>query len=138
AQVVDVVIPGLDDLLRDSSMINSDFKFDLADYLAKAGNAPVKSLGDILDRGLYHSALESTFRLRNAVDQRDNEASRRARIKRVALRQAVDAVLSEHRVVALLYPTLRRKPARIGDGQGGSSSQLSSYSGLPALGVPAG
>jgi Asp-tRNA(Asn)/Glu-tRNA(Gln) amidotransferase A subunit family amidase len=138
AQVVDVVIPGLDDLLRDSSMINSDFKFDLADYLAKAGNAPVKSLGEILDRGLYHSALESTFRLRNAVEDRESEASRRARIKRVALRQAIDAVLSEHRLVALAFPTLRRKPARIGDGQAGSTCQVSAHSGLPALGAPAG
>ena len=38
AEVIDVPIPGLDDLLRDSSMINSDFKFDLAEYLADAGN----------------------------------------------------------------------------------------------------
>ncbi|PYQ93279.1 MAG: glutamyl-tRNA amidotransferase [Acidobacteria bacterium] len=138
AELIDVVIPGLDDLLRDGSMINADFKFDLMEYLAKAENPPVTSLGDILDRGLYHSALESTFRARNAVDQRNNEASRRARIKRVALRQAVEAVLSEHRLVALLYPTLRRKPARIGDGQGGSTCQLSAHSGLPALAVPAG
>jgi Asp-tRNA(Asn)/Glu-tRNA(Gln) amidotransferase A subunit family amidase len=138
AEVTDVAIPGLDELLRDSSMINADFKFDLMEYLAKAENPPVTSLGDILDRGLYHSALESTFRTRNAVDQRNNEASRRARIKRVALRQAVEAVLSEHRVVALLYPTLRRKPARLGDGQGGSTCQLSAHSGLPALAVPAG
>ncbi len=138
AELIDVVIPGLDDLLRDSSMINADFKFDLMEYLAKAENPPVTSLGDILDRGLYHSALESSFRARNAVDQRNNEASRRARIKRVAVRQAVEAVLSEHRVVALLYPTLRRKPARIGDGQGGSTCQLSAHSGLPALAVPAG
>jgi amidase len=138
ADTIDVVIPGLDELLRNSSMINSDFKFDLADYLAKSENPPVKSLGEILDRGLYHTALESTFRTRNAVEQRDTDASRRARIKRVALRQAVEAVLSEHRVVALLYPTLRRKPARIGDGQGGSGCQLSAHSGLPALAVPAG
>jgi hypothetical protein len=138
AETIDVVIPGLDELLRDSSMINSDFKFDLADYLAKSENPPVRSLGDILDRGLYHAALEATFRTRNAVEQRDTDASRRARIKRVALRQAVEAVLSEHRVVALLYPTLRRKPARIGDGQAGTNCQLSAHSGLPALAVPAG
>ena len=37
-----------------------------------------------------------------------------------------------------MYPTLRRKPARIGDGQGGSTCQVSAHSGLPALGVPAG
>ncbi len=138
AEVSDVVIPGLDDLLRDSSMINSDFKFDLADYLARFENPPVKSLGEILERGLYHTALESSFRLRNAVEARESEQSRRARIKRTAIRQAVEAVLSEHQLVALVHPTLRRKPARIGDGQGGSNCQLSAHSGLPALAVPAG
>jgi Asp-tRNA(Asn)/Glu-tRNA(Gln) amidotransferase A subunit family amidase len=138
AEVIDVVVPGLDDLLRDSSMITSDFKFDLAEYLAKAESAPVKSLGEILDRGLYHTALEGTFRARNAVEQRESDVSRRARIKRVALRHALDAVLGEHRLAALVYPTLRRKPARIGDGQSGSSCQVSAHSGLPALSAPAG
>ena len=138
AEVVDVIVPGLDDLLRDSSMINHDFKFDLAEYLAKAGGAPVASLGEILDRGLYHSALDGMFRGRNAVEARESDASRRARIKRVALRQAIEAVLSEHRLAAIAYPSLRRKPARIGDGQAGSSCQVSAHSGLPALGVPAG
>ena len=138
AEISDVAIPGLDDLLRDSGMINHDFKFDLADYLAGAGSPPVKSLGEILDKGLYHAALESNFRARNAVEQRDNDQARRARIKRVALRTVVEAVLNEHRVTALIYPTLRRKPARIGDAQGGTTCQLSAHSGLPALSVPAG
>jgi Asp-tRNA(Asn)/Glu-tRNA(Gln) amidotransferase A subunit family amidase len=93
ADTLDVTIPGLDDLLRDSSMINAEFKFDLADYLAKSDHPPVKSLGEILDRGLYHTALESTFRLRNAPEQRETDAARRARIKQTALRQAVDGVL---------------------------------------------
>jgi hypothetical protein len=87
---------------------------------------------------LFHAALESSFRTRNAVERRETEASRRARIKRTAIRQAVEAVLAEHRLVALVYPTIRRKPARIGDTQAGSNCQLSSHSGLPALGVPAG
>jgi Asp-tRNA(Asn)/Glu-tRNA(Gln) amidotransferase A subunit family amidase len=138
ADVSDVVIPGLDELLRNSSMIASDFKFDLADYLMRAENPPVKSLGEILDRGLYHAALESTFRMRNAVEQRENDASRRAQVKRVAIRQAVEAVLAEHRLTALVYPTLRRKPALIGEPQPGSSCQLSAHSGLPALAIPAG
>ena len=138
ADTIDVAVPGLDDLLRDSSMIDADFKFDLADYLAKADNPPVHSLGEILERGLFHSALEATFRVRNAVTARDTDASRRARIKRAALRQAIEAVLAEHRLTALLYPTLRRKPARIGDAQLASNCQMSAHSGLPALGLPAG
>jgi amidase len=138
AEVTDVVVPGLDDLLRDSSMINSDFKFDLAEYLARAENPPVKSLGEILDRGLYHAALESAFRARNAVESRESDDSRRARIKRVALRHALEAVLDEHTLTALVYPTLRRKPARIGDAQPGTVCQVSAHSGLPALAIPAG
>ncbi len=138
AEVMEVVIPGLDDLLRDSSMINHDFKFDLAEYLARSENPPVRSLGEILDRGLFHSALESTFRMRDAVEARDTEASRRARIKRIAIRHAVEAVLAEHRLTSLIYPTIRRKPSRIGDTQAASNCQLSSHSGLPALSIPAG
>ena len=38
-------------------------------------------------------------------------------------------MLDEHRLAALVYPTLRRKPARIGDAQGGTNCQLSSHSG---------
>jgi amidase len=138
AEVIDVAIPGLEELLRDSSMIHSDFKFDLAEYLTRSENPPVKSLGEILDRGLFHTALESTLRMRNAAEGRDTEISRRARIKRTAIRQAVEAILAEHRLAALIYPTLRRRPARIGDAQVGSNCQLSSHSGLPALSVPAG
>jgi amidase len=138
AEVTEVAIPGLEDLLRDSSMINFDFKFDLAEYLAASEAPPVQSLAEILDRGLFHAALESQFRIRNAVERRESDASRRVRVKRTAIRQAVEAVLAEHRLTALVYPTLRRKPARIGDLQRFGNCQLSSHSGLPALAVPAG
>ena len=138
AEPIDVVIPGLEDLLRDSSLIDTEFKFDLADYLSRHPDAPVKSLGEILERGLYHQALEERFRMRNAVEKRGTDAERRARIKRVALRNAVVAVMDEHRLDVVVYPTLRRKPARIGDAQAGSNCGLSANSGLPALGVAAG
>ena len=138
AEVIDVVIPGLDDLLRDSSLIASEFKFDLADYLGRHPSAPVKSLGEILNRGLYHAALETTFRARNAPDKRESDQQRRAVVKRAAIRHAVLAVLEEHRLAALVYPTLRRKPARLGDAQAGSNCTLSAHSALPALGIPAG
>jgi amidase len=138
AEVLDVVVPGLDDLLRDSSLITAEFKFDLADYLGRHEDAPVKSLGEILERGLYHAALEANFRMRNVPERRDSEDYRRAMIKRTAIRHAVLAVFDEQRLAAAVYPTLRRKAARIGDAQVGSNCQLSAHSGLPALGLPAG
>ena len=66
-------------------------------------------------RALSRRARSHSSGRRNAVEQRESDASRRARVKRTAIRQAVEAVLAEHRLAALVYPTLRRKPARIGD-----------------------
>lgn len=138
AEVIDVTVPGLDDLLRDSSVIADEFKFDLADYLSKQPNAPVKSLGEIIERGLHHAELDATFRLRNQPEKRETEHYRQAFVKRRALRAAVEATLEELRVDALAYPTLRRKPALIGEAQGGTNCQLSATTGLPAISMPAG
>jgi Asp-tRNA(Asn)/Glu-tRNA(Gln) amidotransferase A subunit family amidase len=138
AEIVEVAVPGLEDLLRDSSVINDEFKFDLAEYLARVPNAPVKSLGEIIDRGLQHEALDQTFRLRNAPEKRETEHFRQAMVKRRALREAVLATLEEQRVDVLAYPTMRRKPTLIGEAQLGSSCQLSAATGLPAISMPAG
>jgi len=59
-------------------------------------------------------------------------------VKRRALRAAVMATLEEQRIDALAYPTLRRKPALIGEAQGGTNCQLSATTGLPAITMPAG
>jgi Asp-tRNA(Asn)/Glu-tRNA(Gln) amidotransferase A subunit family amidase len=138
AEVVDISVPGLDDLLRDSSVIADEFKFDLMAYLAKQPNAPVKSLGEIIDRGLHHAELDATFRLRNQPEKRETEHYRQAMVKRRALRAAVMATLEEQRIDALAYPVLRRKPALIGEAQGGTNCQLSATTGLPSISMPAG
>jgi amidase len=138
AETVDVTIPALDQMLSNTSVIDAEFKFDLMGYLARVPDAPVRSLGEILEQGLYHSAIEASVRRRNAVESRDTDAYRRARIRRETLRQAVLAAMDEQRVVALAYPTMRRKAAPIGQPQPGSTCQLSASTGLPALSQPAG
>jgi amidase len=138
AEVVDIAVPGLDDLLRESSVINDEFKFDLMAYLAKHPTAPVKSLAEVIERGLHHDALDTQFRLRNAPEKRETEHYRQALIKRRASRAAVLATLEEQRLDVLAYPTLRRKPASIGDPQVGTNCQLSATTGLPAISIPGG
>lgn len=138
AEVVETVVPGLDDLLRESSVIGDEFKFDLAAYLAQHPGAAVTSLGEILERGIYHEALEQTFRLRNAPERRDSEHYRQALIKRRALKDAVLSTLEGQKLDVLVYPTLRRKPALIGEAQIGTTCQLSATTGLPAMSMPAG
>jgi amidase len=138
AHVEEVTIAGLDDLMRGSSLINAEFKFDLIDYLAQFPAAPVHSLADILDAGQYDKALESMFRLRNRPTERETEEARRARVKRGAVRDLVLATLDELQLDALAYPPLQRKPAIVGEPQSGSTCQLSASSGLPAISMPAG
>jgi hypothetical protein len=138
AEIVDIEIAGLDTLLRSSSVIEYEFKFDLIDYLAANPGAPVESMQDILDQGLYHEALEQRFRSRNRVEQRDSDAYRTALAKRDSVRELVLATFEELQLDAIVYPTLRRKAARIGDPQTGSNCQLSAASELPALSIPAG
>jgi Asp-tRNA(Asn)/Glu-tRNA(Gln) amidotransferase A subunit family amidase len=138
AEVVDVEIPGLGELLRGSSVINYEFKFDLMDYLARFPNAPVHSLGEILDRGDYDRQLEASFRLRNRPEARESDDYRRARIERDEVRALTLAALDEYKLDVLAYPPINRKPAFVGEPQPGSNCQLSAASGLPAISMPAG
>ncbi len=138
AEIIDIEIPGLDTILSGSSLIGHEFKWDLIDYLAATPGASVGSLQEILDRGLYHVQLEATFRRRAEAVQRDSAAYHAAVVKRAAAREAVLAAMDEQSLDAVVYPTIRRRAAQIGDPQRGSNCQLSATTGLPALSVPAG
>lgn len=139
ATIVETSIPGLDTALPGSSVITTEFKFDLMDYLAKYPSAPVHSLGEILDRGDYHVALEAGFKQSNEPEQRDSEAHRVALHKRAAVHELITAALEEQKLDAIAYPVLSRKPALIGEPvRGANTCQISASSGFPALSVPAG
>jgi Asp-tRNA(Asn)/Glu-tRNA(Gln) amidotransferase A subunit family amidase len=138
ADVIEITIPGFDELLRDTSVITAEFKFDLMDFLAAFPGAPVKSLGAIIASGKYDPAIEGVITRADLVETRDPESYRQALAKRDTARAAVLAAMTARGVTALAYPTLRRKPALIGQPQGGSNCQLSPTTGLPAISIPAG
>jgi hypothetical protein len=138
ATVVDVNIPGFDGLMANSAVIMHEFKFDLMDYLAAHPAAGVRSLREILDRGLYHDALRETFERRESVASRTTPAYEAALEKRAVIRDRIVAVMDSLRLDALVYPTIRRKPAFIGEAQVGGTCALAAQSGLPALSAPAG
>ncbi len=135
---VPVPMPELMAALDASSVINSEFKEDLANYLAQNGNPPVHSLEEIVRGGLLHSALETTMNTRLTSKGRDSSEYRLAFAKRTVLQQTILKLMQDQKLDALVYPTLRRKPARIGDPQGGSTCQLSASTGFPAITMPAG
>ena len=138
ARVSEITIPGYDEMMMGTSVIDAEFKFDLMDYLAQFPGAPVRSLDEILSRGLYHNAVDGVLRRANAVGSRDSATYRAALAKREAARKAVVASMQLQGLTTLAYPTLRREPAPIGEPQVGSNCQLGPTTGLPAIGIPAG
>ncbi|MGH9330873.1 MAG: amidase family protein, partial [Vicinamibacterales bacterium] len=97
AEPIDVTVPGLDDLLRGSGVIDAEFKFDLAEYLERQPGAPVRSLAEILQLGLYDDSMATALNRRNNVEKRETDDYRRALVKRAAIRNAVVAAMDEHR-----------------------------------------
>jgi amidase len=142
AMVSDVVIPELDELIRDSSIIPYEFKYDLSNYLKNHSGAPVGSLSEILEHGMEHQLLETGLRLRNSVDlqnQKDKEALAKVMQKRSALKSLMAEVMQRDHFDTLVYPTIQRKAALIGESQGGAMNcQLSATTGMPALALPVG
>jgi len=138
AEVVDVKIPGLDSVATSAGVIPFEFKYDLIDFLAAIPNAPVPSLRKILDIGAYHISLDVQFRTREPQGTRDSPAYRAALAARTTTRDMVVSFLDANHLDAILYPTLRRKAAYIGEVQRGTTCQISAVSGLPALSMPAG
>jgi len=138
AVAVSIPLPELNADLEGSSVINTEFKEDLANYLAKSGNPPVHSLEEIVRGGLIHAALEGVLNARLVSNGRDSREYQVAMAKRAAVQQVILKVMEDQKLDALVYPTIKRKPARIGDPQGGSNCQLSASTGFPAISMPAG
>jgi amidase len=138
AEVLDVAIPDYDGIMAGTSLIDAEFKADINEYLSRVPDAPVRTLGAAIDGGLLHATIDPAARTRNTRKDAEPDASQGVTVKREAVRRIVTAAFDEHRLDAMAYPTMRRKPSRIPDGQPGSTCSLSAVSGLPALSVPAG
>ncbi len=139
AVLSDVAIPGLDDLLKDSSVTPFEFKYDLAAYLAER-HAPVGSLSEILSDGLNHDALDERLRLRDAPTSRDDKTYAALLERRHTLHDLVTRIMAEQKLDALIYPTTLRRPPMIGTDDAGQAPncQFAVTAGLPVVAIPAG
>ncbi|MEO8028411.1 MAG: amidase family protein [Bryobacteraceae bacterium] len=138
ATTVSVPMKELTEALNGSSVIGQEFKEDLAQYLAAYGNTTVHSLEEIVRGGLIHAALEPRFKLQLEMKGRDSHEYKIALAKRIVLQQTVLKLMEAEKLDALVYPTMRHKPARIDEPQPGSTCHLSASTGFPAITVPAG
>jgi Asp-tRNA(Asn)/Glu-tRNA(Gln) amidotransferase A subunit family amidase len=120
------------------------FKADLERYFAaRAPNAPVKTLDEILRSRRFHPTVE--LRLREAAQATDLPESSagcasRERV-RAELRTAVIQLMESQQLDALVYPTWSNPPRLIGDlntPHGDNSQLFSPSTGFPSITVPMG
>jgi amidase len=142
AEIVEVTIPGLNELLMDRLngflILTQDFKFDFNAYLTAHPTAPMRTLEEVLASGKYHPSLETGLRNSQAVDSRETKEYLEHIVKRETLRQAILKAMADNRLDALAYPTIRRKANVVGQPQAGTNCHLSANSGLPAIVLPGG
>jgi hypothetical protein len=139
AEMIEIGETDFGSLLQDASVIGLEFKFDFDRYLANTPSAAVRSLAELVELGLYHEVLGSgALQTSLDVETLDTDEYRERRARRDEVRSAVETLLDEYELTALLYPTIRQTARPVGQRQPGSNCALSAISGLPAITVPAG
>jgi Asp-tRNA(Asn)/Glu-tRNA(Gln) amidotransferase A subunit family amidase len=139
ATVVRIRIPGLDELTRDMSLINYEFKAAFERYLADLGAAaPVKTLEEFIGKGEFHPSLRAGLESAERGGDGGEDEARRRVLRRHDLRVAVMSALAKDSLDAILYPHQRRLVAAIGEEQLERNGVLSNATGFPAVTFPGG
>ena len=119
------------------------FRYDLEAYLATLGdNAPVRTLQEIIDSGRFIPTCSpiSTFSGARLSPQVTPNASARSMVVSACAPASI-ALMSEHNLDALAYPSWSNPPRLIGDmnsPHGDNSQHISPHTGFPAITVPMG
>ncbi|NGP44588.1 amidase [Bacillaceae bacterium SIJ1] len=141
AEVIPVKLPHFDEIMSYSSLSGWEFKFQLNDYLTSLGDdAPYTSLGEIIEAESYDPAIEGLLKARNSRKSLDEKEYKDIVLYRTKLTQEdLLTTMADQELDALVYPTSSHPPAKIGQEQRvGTNVLLSSFSGFPAITVPAG
>ena len=137
AEIVDVSIPNLPDLLSASRVIEHEFESDLNEYFEIFGSEEIDSLEKLFELGLFHEAISGRL-YRTLEEEPSNENYMAALEARVILREALSLIFESQDLDALVYPTMGKIPVFTGEQQTGSNCSMAANSGLPALSMPAG
>jgi len=136
----------------ETTVLNFDFKVDVAKYLAGRGDPAFHTLQDLIEFNNAHASQElpffgqEVFLASQAVDTNDpaTVAAYQAAVandRRLGGRDGIDAVMSRFSLDALVAPS-NSVPWKIdlldGDHDLGGSSTPTSLAGYPAINVPAG
>lgn len=140
--VQDVVSPALEVALQQPLnghfVLIHDFKHDINAYLDANPDLGFASLDDIIADGRCHPSISGSLQASASMNEVSWLTYWRERAQRQTIRRHLLALLAEHELDALVYPTIRQIAAPIGDEQMGTNCRLSANSGLPSISVPVG
>jgi amidase len=137
ATVIELNTPDLDSgkISSDVSVHLYELKPALNAYLV-AGNAPVKSLEEIISSGKFHPNIGDSIKKAQSLELDDGYRMRLQ--KRAELRQRVMKLMADERLDAILFPHQKRLAVPIGETQVERNGALGSVTGFPSIVVPGG
>lgn len=140
ATVIDPV--RIDGLEAEGSLWCNPFRAQLEAYLASLGpNAPVTTLGELVEGGDFHPSIRPRLETALEVEASPEEVCTEANERAGELRAEVRGLFEDQDLDALAYPTWSNPPRLLGDlttPDGNNSYQLSPPTGFPAVTVPMG
>ena len=141
-QLQDVVSPALEAALQQPLnghfVLIHDFKHDLKAYLDANPSLGYANLDDIIADGRCDPSIAASLQASASMNETTWPTYWRERAQRQTIRRHLLALLAAHELDALVYPTIRRIAAPIGEEQMGTNCRLAANSGLPAISVPVG
>ena len=137
ATVIELNTPDLDSgkISSDISVHLYEFKPEINTYLV-AGNAPVKSLEEIISSGKFHPNIGDNIKKAQSLELDDGYRIRLQ--KRSELQQRVMKIMADDRLDAIVFPHQKRLVVPIGETQVERNGALGSVTGFPSIVVPGG
>jgi len=143
AQFVDVSLPDLDQLIYGVDggfhVLMRDFGHDLNAWLEEQPTSPIPNLTAIIESQSAHPEVQPLLIASAAMASNTSSTYLEELAKRDQLRTMILNVMAANHLDALIYPAVRKRPARLGESQPEDNvCQLSANSGLPAMVFPSG
>jgi amidase len=137
ASVVELNTPDLDSgkISSDISVHLYEFKPAINAYLV-SGNAPMKSLEEIIASGKFHPNIGDNIKKAQSLDMDDGYRLRLQ--KRSEVQQRVMQIMADNRLDAIVFPHQKRLVVPIGETQVERNGALGSVTGFPSIVVPGG
>ena len=137
ATLIELQTPDLDSgkIASDISVHFYELKPALDAYL-RDGDAPVKSLAEIIASGKFHPNIGDNIKRAQTLELDDGYRIRLQ--KRAELQQRVMTLMADNALDAIMFPHQKRLVVPIGETQAERNGSLASVCGFPAVVVPAG